>query len=199
MAPLGRPATTAASRLMVVRRPILAAATGAARSSLSAPPCANGAVGRARAIGLSQPERLPRMAEPLAVPMLAQKRRLEALGCVPQPFPRPPPQRPPPERAIVVRVVVRATVPPSQPSGFLVIPAPPRSSSPGAEEEDQVITDPSVLAALEHAYNARHALKLELPASRGVHFEDRARTRAEHAAELFVPFTHCRDRPLGWG
>jgi len=30
-------------------------------------------------------------------------------------------------------------------------------------------------------------LKLELPASRGVHFEDRARARAEHAADLLVP------------
>eukprot|EP00962_Isochrysis_galbana_P037321 scaffold13002_cov125-Isochrysis_galbana.AAC.16 len=41
------------------------------------------------------------MAAPPAAPMLAQKRRLEALGCGPQPLSRPPPLRPPPERAFV--------------------------------------------------------------------------------------------------
>eukprot|EP00962_Isochrysis_galbana_P030599 scaffold9927_cov118-Isochrysis_galbana.AAC.4 len=60
MAPLRRPAIMAALCLMVVRRPILAAATGAARSSLSAPPCANGSVGPAGAMGMAQPERPPR-------------------------------------------------------------------------------------------------------------------------------------------
>eukprot|EP00962_Isochrysis_galbana_P014079 scaffold4012_cov109-Isochrysis_galbana.AAC.7 len=43
------------------------------------------------------------MAAPLAAPMLVQKRRLEALGCGPQPLSRPPPLRPPSERAIVAR------------------------------------------------------------------------------------------------
>mmetsp|Transcript_29590 Transcript_29590/g.94146 ORF Transcript_29590/g.94146 Transcript_29590/m.94146 type:complete len:84 (-) Transcript_29590:556-807(-) len=83
--------------------------------------------------------------------MLAQKRRLEALGCGPQPLSRPPPLRPPPERALVACGAVRATVPPLRPGGLLVILAPPRASFPGEEEEDQVISDPLVLAALEHA------------------------------------------------
>eukprot|EP00962_Isochrysis_galbana_P052562 scaffold24017_cov118-Isochrysis_galbana.AAC.5 len=69
-------------------------------------------------MGLARFERLPRMAAPLAAPMLAQKRRLEALGCGPQPLPRPPPLQPPPERAFVARGAVRATVPPLQPSGL---------------------------------------------------------------------------------
>eukprot|EP00962_Isochrysis_galbana_P010061 scaffold2792_cov112-Isochrysis_galbana.AAC.2 len=54
-------------------------------------------------MGLARLERLPRMAAPPAAPMLAQKRRLEALGCGPQPLSRPPPLRPPPERPLLVR------------------------------------------------------------------------------------------------
>eukprot|EP00962_Isochrysis_galbana_P057212 scaffold29487_cov131-Isochrysis_galbana.AAC.2 len=109
------------------------------------------------------------MAAQLVAPMLARKRGLEALGWVPQPLSRPPSQRPPPERAIVAcgAARARAMVPPSQPSGgILVIPAPPRMSLPGAEEEDQVISDPSVLAALEHAYSLQRETRVEARVAR---------------------------------
>eukprot|EP00962_Isochrysis_galbana_P016741 scaffold4799_cov115-Isochrysis_galbana.AAC.8 len=46
MAPLGRPASTAASGMMVVRRPLLAAASGGARAL----PCVFGAAGSAGAM-----------------------------------------------------------------------------------------------------------------------------------------------------
>jgi len=105
---------------------MMAAATGAARSQLAALPCANGAVGLASAMGLAQPERPPRMAAPLAAPMLARKRGLEALGWVPQPLSRPPSQRPPPERAIIACGAARAMVPRGRPPPCAVGRSPPR-------------------------------------------------------------------------
>eukprot|EP00962_Isochrysis_galbana_P000451 scaffold133_cov103-Isochrysis_galbana.AAC.4 len=88
LAPLGRPALMAAPRQMA---PHARGSDG--RGALSA----GGATSRARSdwahrcdTGLAQLERPPRMAAPLAAPMLARKRELEALGCVPQPLPRPP-------------------------------------------------------------------------------------------------------------
>jgi len=95
MAPLGRPATAAVPGVMVVRRPILTVVTGMARPSAPALLRANGAAEPVGAMGLARLERLPRMAAPLAAPFGAQKRRLEALGCGPQPLPRPRPLRPP--------------------------------------------------------------------------------------------------------
>jgi len=94
MAPLGRPATAAVPGVMVVRRPILTVVTGMACPSAPALLRANGAAEPVSAMGLARLERLPRMAAPLAAPFVAQKRRLEALGCGLHPRPPPPPRRP---------------------------------------------------------------------------------------------------------
>jgi hypothetical protein len=50
-----------------------------------------------------------------------------------------------------------------------------------------VVVDPKVLEALQRAHAVRHALNLEIPSGRGVHYEDRAAALAEHAASILVP------------